>query len=76
MYSDCINQKCNTVNLNEYSNEGYNEGDNEGEKKGEKKGYKEGEKKGRRKDCSYSVVYILSIFTFISILFMIIISRT
>ena len=67
MYTGCINKKCNTVNLNEYSNEGYNEG----EKKGENEGYKKGEKKGRRKDCSYSVVYMLSIFTFIFILFII-----
>ena len=68
MYSECINQKCNSLNLNEYSNEGY--------KKGEDEGYKKGENKVRRKECSYSILYMLSIFTFIFILFIILISQT
>ena len=72
MYNDCINKNCNTVNsLNEYSNEEYKKGENEGEK-----GYNEGENKVLRKECSYSILYMLSIFTFIFILFIILISQT
>ena len=76
MYTGCINKKCNKVNLNEYSNEGYNEGENEDDNEGENEDDNEGENKVRRKECSYSVVYMLSIFTFIFILFIILISRT